>query len=410
MFDEICVCRLCGSSNLVDVLDLGMQHLTGIFPSDPTTPVPSGPVVLTKCEDETGCGLVQLRQTYASDIMYGDNYGYQSSLNSSMVKHLHEKVSKIQKLKLLRPGDIVLDIGCNDGTTLRQFNKDYIRVGIDPTAAKFSDRYPSDIIVIPEFFTKTRFEELELNKKAKVITSFSMFYDLPDPVGFARDVAECLEDEGIWVFEQSYLPLMLETNSFDTICQEHLEFYSLKQILNILDRVNLKCIDVEFNEVNGGSFSIVAAHKNCSILSEDKKIQEIVSSEIENEIHTTRVYQGFRDRIENLKMQTSNLLDDLIKDGNKIYGIGASTKGNVLLQYYGLGGKLEAIGEINSDKFGCFSPGTNIPIIEEDKVLMETDAYFLILPWHFRDFFIGSKKYKGKKLIFPLPKLEIVQT
>lgn len=409
MYEEICCCRVCGNSHLVDVLDLGTQALTGIFPSEKDNELPAGPVVLTKCDDKFGCGLVQLRQTYSAGLMYGDHYGYQSSLNPSMVSHLKSKVESIVKLNLLKEGDIVLDIGCNDGTTLKFFKESYERVGIDPTADKFKNKYPKNIRIANEFFSKAVYDSLSLKGKATIITSFSMFYDLPDPVKFAREIAECLDSNGVWVFEQSYLPAMLRANSFDTICQEHLEFYALKQILFILEQANLQCIDVDFNEVNGGSFSIVAAHKTSPLKAKEDKINGIIADEIAQRINTIDVFHEFSMRISELRVKTRKFLLQLKSSGFKIYGIGASTKGNVLLQYYGLGDLIDKIGEINAEKYGCYAPGTNIPIVSEEEILKDTNSYLFILPWHFKEFFLSSRKFSGRNLIFPLPELKTVK-
>ncbi len=257
MIRTITHCRICGSGHLISVMALGEQALTGVFPRSRTEKITRGPVELVKCAGEDGCGLVQLKQSYDLSEMYGMNYGYRSGLNASMVRHLHSKVAKILALGVLEPGDLVIDVGSNDATTLRAYPQgQYQLVGIDPTGIKFSSYYPTEIRLIPDFFSADVMARALSGKKAKVITSFSMFYDLEDPTAFARDIKDSLEEEGIWIFEQSYLPAMLRTNSFDTICHEHLEFYALKQIKWVADKAGLKVLDVEFNDVNGGSFSI----------------------------------------------------------------------------------------------------------------------------------------------------------
>jgi NDP-4-keto-2,6-dideoxyhexose 3-C-methyltransferase len=260
MTHAITQCRICGGQHLQTVMSLGEQALTGVFPKTPDQAVTTGPVDLVRCAAADGCGLVQLRQSYDLSEMYGMNYGYRSGLNASMVRHLQAKVEKILGLGLLQPGDTVIDIGSNDATTLRSYPADqFDLVGVDPTGVKFASYYPAHIRLIPDFFSAAAMQASLPGQPAKVITSFSMFYDLEDPVAFAREVAATLHDEGIWVFEQSYLPAMLRTNSFDTICHEHLEFYALRQIQWIAGQAGLKVLDVEFNDINGGSFSVTAA-------------------------------------------------------------------------------------------------------------------------------------------------------
>ncbi|MEO1855931.1 MAG: methyltransferase, partial [Rubritalea sp.] len=211
MYKTIRNCRICGNSNLISIMDLGTQALTGTFPAAREEPVFSGPVELVKCAGDSCCGLVQLRQSYNVNLMYGENYGYRSSLNASMVNHLHSKVEKILTKKILTDGDLVVDIGSSDGTTLGAYPGGVFNlVGIDPSGEKFLEHYPQGVKLVPEFFSEKIVSEIASGKKAKVITSFSMFYDLEDPVVFATEVAASLEDEGIWVFEQSYLAAMLE--------------------------------------------------------------------------------------------------------------------------------------------------------------------------------------------------------
>ena len=269
-YKEIRQCRICGGSVSEPIFSLGNQSLTGVFPKKENMVDIRGPVDLVKCISSAGCGLVQLKQSYNIENMYGDNYGYRSGLNESMVKHLNGIVQKIMSLQILNSKDTIIDIGSNDCTTLLQYPKDkFSLIGIDPTGHKFKDFYPDDVRLIPDFFSKSILIKNNIDK-AKVITSISMFYDLESPVDFAYDIYESLMDDGIWLFEQSYLPSMLKTNSFDTICHEHLEFYALKQIEFILDKVGFTLIDVVLNDVNGGSFQIIAA-KNPKTLKVNKQ-------------------------------------------------------------------------------------------------------------------------------------------
>ncbi|MDB6089445.1 MAG: C-methyltransferase, partial [Gammaproteobacteria bacterium] len=251
MYRQIEACRICNSKELVEVLDLGSQALTGVFPSSRTQQVTSGPLKLVKCFGKEGCGLLQLQHSYDLGELYGDNYGYRSGLNASMVAHLREKVRKILERVTLPPEALVIDIGSNDSTTLQAYGAvGCTLVGIDPTGKKFHQYYPPHIRLIPDFFSAAAVRQNLGERKASVVTSFSMFYDLEEPLKFAREVHDVLADEGIWVFEQSYMPTMLERNSYDTVCHEHLEYYALKQIKWLTDRAGLKIIDVEFNDVN----------------------------------------------------------------------------------------------------------------------------------------------------------------
>lgn len=399
-------CRICGSPALERVLDLGEQMLTGVFPRSRAEDVTVGPLRLAKCVGPEGCGLVQLEDSYDLGEMYGDNYGYRSGLNASMVRHLGEKVARIRRMIALAPGDLVVDIGSNDGTTLAAWPAELRRVGIDPTAAKFAHHYPEGSRLVPAFFDAGVLAAQGLGR-ARVITSFSMFYDLEDPLGFMRDVHASLADDGLWVFEQSYLPAMLESNSFDTVCHEHLEYYALRQVKWMADRVGFTLVDVEFNDVNGGSFSVIASRSPTAVESPD--VAAVLARETAAGLDGTAPLLAFARRVDAACDALRAFVAQARASGRRVAALGASTKGNVLLQYCGFGPDgIEAVGEVNPDKFGALTPGTWIPIVPEADLLASAPDYLLVLPWHFRRFFVGSERLAGATLVFPLPGLDVV--
>ena len=411
MYKKIEKCRICSNENLTCVLDLGQQMLTGVFPSSKEMKVTSGPLRLVKCVGaESVCGLLQLEHSYDLGEMYGDNYGYRSGLNASMVSHLHAKVQKILGQIDLKKGDLIIDIGSNDSTTLQAYpTGDLNLVGIDPTGIKFHSYYPPHIQLIPDFFSSELVKKQFPEMKAKVVTSFSIFYDLEDPVSFMQQVYDVLANDGIWVFEQSYMPTMLAMNSYDTVCHEHLEFYSLRQIKWMTDRVGFKILDVEFNTVNGGSFS-VSVSKSQGDLTVTAEVQNVLDTEKAMQLDTLIPYQKFADRVVKTRDDLLKFIEKSSFDGKTVAVLGASTKGNVLLQFCGLTGKeIDSVGEVNPEKFGCYTPGSWIPIISEKELLTKKPDYLIILPWHFRDFFVANKNFVGMTLIFPLPNLELVK-
>lgn len=403
-------CRICGNKRLERVLDLGEQMLTGVFPREKGVNITKGPLHLVKCMggDEV-CGLLQLEHSYDSGEMYGENYGYRSGLNPSMVAHLHGKVKRILAQVELRQGDLIVDIGSNDGTTLQAYpSSGPILVGIDPTGVKFRDYYPPHIQLIPDFFSSALLKEHFPKQKAKVITSFSMFYDLEDPMDFMRQVHDVLADDGIWVFEQSYMPTMLETNSYDTVCHEHLEFYALRQIKWMTDQVGLRIVDMEFNDVNGGSFSVTVSKANGD-LSVAHSVQTILDQEQEKGLCTLEPYKAFAKRVEKTRNDFLEFLKTAHSQGKTVAAIGASTKGNVLLQYCGITDReVTFVGEVNTEKYGCYTPGSWIPVIPEEELFARKPDYLIVLPWHFKEFFLTQQKYKQFNLVFPLPNLEVV--
>lgn len=408
-YSKVEKCRICGNTHLECVLDLGEQALTGVFPRDKNTQLTAGPVRLVKCVGgDDVCGLLQMEHSYDLGEMYGENYGYRSGLNPSMVAHLHNKVIKILGIVSLDNEDLVIDIGSNDSTTLQAYPHGPTLVGIDPTGIKFHKYYPAHIQLIPDFFSSALLHKRFSGRKAKVITSFSMFYDLEAPLEFMGQVYDVLADDGVWVFEQSYMPTMLETNSYDTVCHEHLEFYALRQIKWMTDKVGFKIVDVEFNGVNGGSFSIVAA-KTTSEFPEFSALSDLLKQEENLGLNTLAPYNAFAERVESTKKALRKFVEDARDQGKRVGCLGASTKGNVLLQYCSFTpNELYAVGEVNPEKYGCFTPGTLIPIIPESEMLADEPDYLIVLPWHFRDFFVKKYKFKKTRLVFPLPTLEIV--
>jgi hypothetical protein len=409
MYRKIERCRICGNAKLEPVLDLGDQMLTGVFPRQKHANVTVGPLQLVKCVggSET-CGLLQLAGSYDLSEMYGMNYGYRSGLNASMVAHLNGKVKKITDCISLRAGDLVVDIGSNDCTTLKAYREDLSLVGIDPTGVKFREYYPKHVTLIPEFFSYALLADHFPRKRAKVITSFSMFYDLEDPMRFMGEIHQALADDGIWVFEQSYMPQMLAMNSYDTVCHEHLEFYALHQIRWMTDRVGFRILDVEFNDVNGGSFSVTVT-KGGGNEAVAPAVQKILDDEKAAGLDTLAPYRAFEERVGQSRRDLLAFIHEAVSNGKKIAAIGASTKGNVLLQYCGLTEReIPFIGEVNAEKFGCYTPGTWIPIIPQDELLAKKPDYLLILPWHFRKFFDSHKELGSVKKVYPLPTVAIV--
>lgn len=409
-YKQIDKCRVANSPNLISVLNLGHQALTGVFPKSSDESVTTGPLELVWCPDS---GLLQLNHSYNPDEMYGENYGYRSGLNQSMVNHLTNKIYFLEKLIDLKPGDHVLDIGSNDATTLKAYKASQInRIGIDPTGKKFQEYYPKEISLVPDFFSSENYFSAS-DKQAKIITSIAMFYDLENPIQFAQEIEAVLADDGIWHFEQSYMPSMLRLNSYDTVCHEHLEYYSLNVVRKILDSAGLKLIDVIMNNINGGSFAVTATKKNNKSIRANTPVIEWLSEQEERMgLNTPQPFREFEERVFRHRDDLVRLIRTLVADGKKVLGYGASTKGNVILQFCGFtANDIPAVAEINSDKFGRLTPGSNISIISEAEARAMKPDYFLVLPWHFKEGILRREQEyiaNGGKFIFPFPEIEIV--
>ncbi len=407
---EISRCRIGGGDNLLTVLDLGQQALTGVFPKNVEDKITEGPLELVWSPES---GLLQLKHSYEPDEMYGDNYGYRSGLNQSMVEHLTRKVLFLERFAQPQQGDIIVDIGSNDCTTLKAYSTPGLKkIGIDPTGTKFASYYPENVKLVPEFFSEESYRS-RFSGPAKIVTSIAMFYDLEDPIQFAKNIEAILADDGIWHFEQSYLPSMLLTNSYDTVCHEHLEYYSLQSVEKILSAAGLKVVDVIMNDVNGGSFAVTAAKTgNKNLVTNEPVIQWLRKRELDIGLHTSKPYLEFKERVFRHRDDLVQLIRSLVADGKTVLGYGASTKGNVTLQFCGLTtADIQAIAEVNKDKFGCFTPGSHIPIISEKEARAMNPDYFLVLPWHFKNGILKREQEylaNGGKFIFPFPEIAVV--
>lgn len=397
-YSTISECRICRSTDLEEVFFLGKIAPTGYFPKKNEADI-FGPVTVVRCES---CGLSQLRETYDLSKLYGKDYGYRSGLNKSMVKHLKDITKKALSSSPYGAPPI-LDIGSNDGTLLAQYPENLcndIIVGIDPTIIKFKEYYEPRIQTISGFFSRELMER-NCNYKFGIITSIAMFYDLPDPVQFAKDIKNSLLDGGIWILEVGYLPHLFANNSFDSICQEHLEYYRLKDIKRIADIVGLKIMDVVETSTNGGSILVMLS--NNSYYEETPVLTSYLK--LEEDTANKSLWKALPGKIEKIRTEVVSFL----KKNPDTVGYGASTKGNVLLQRLNIW--LPAIVEINPDKFDRVTPGTRIPIISSKSwELREKNLYpshWFVLPWHFRKDILAREKIP---CFFPLPEPEVSQS
>lgn len=412
-------CRLCGSKSLTPILDLGPQMLASAFASkdnEDRLPTRKVPLELVRCNpelDENACGLVQLKHTFPSDIMYTD-YWYASGVNQTMRDALADITSKAVQYVDIVKGDIAVDIGCNDGTLLKSYKNPALElVGFDP-AKNFVGVVGEGFTRINDYFNKQSYIAAKGQKKAKIVTSIAMFYDLEDPVSFSKDIFDILADDGIWVLQMADLPNMLAHNMFDNICHEHTTYYSLAPMEYIFKRCGMKLVDVEMNNVNGSSyrFYIRKATGPDATVDAVKRIAKVRFDEFNMALDTDEPYKKFKENIERNKSDLLFFINQERAKGKKIFVYGASTKGNVLLQYCGLNEEIiPYAAERNPRKWGTRTLGSNIPIIsEEDARAMKPD-YFLVLPYHFLDEMIVREKEfidRGGKFIVPVPSVKLV--
>lgn len=413
----ITACRVCESNSLSPVLSLGDQYLSDFV--DTMDENVSAPLDLIICDaSQGGCGLLQLKHTADQGSLYR-NYWYRSGINQTMRDALKDITNKASTLVELQPNDFIIDTGSNDNTLLKSYVATGVnRIGFEPASNLMPYAKDENITVINDFFSAQPFLEISEGKKAKIITSIAMFYDLEEPNKFTADIATCLHEDGLWIIQMAYLPSMLLDNIFDNICHEHLEYYSLLSLENLLNKHDLKVIDVELNDVNGGSYRTYVTHKkNASIKPFEgakNRVEVLRNQEQTMKLNTLAPYQDFAQNVEDIKEKVTSFIKQEIENGKTVYVYGASTKGNTLLQYFGLDHtSITAAAERNPDKWGKKTVGTLIPIISEEEARTAKPDYFLVLPWHFlSEFKTREKDYlaSGGQFIVPLPRFEIVSS
>ena len=405
-------CRICGNPHLSEIISLGNQYLVNFLDSENQS-MPSAPLDLVLCDKKNGgCGLLQLKHTVSDETLYRQ-FWYKSGVNQTMIDALSDITSSAENLVNLNVDDIVLDIGANDGTLLRSYkNKNIQLVGFEPATNLIEFTKVGTNCVINNFFNYKNFEEYFPSEKAKIITSIAMFYDLENPNEFVDDIAKSLDDDGLWIIQMNYLTTMLENNAFDNIVHEHLEYYSLNSLEELLKRHNLEIFDIELNDVNGGSVRTYIKHKKCNLYPISPTVEKQRKYEENLALNSSKPYLEFANRIKKLKDETLTFIKNEVKNGKKIYIYGASTRGNTLLQFYGIDSKLIPFAiDRNPMKWGKKIVGTDIKIISEEQARKERPDYFFILPWYFlNEFRNREKEYleNGGKFIVPLPTLQII--
>ena len=399
-------CRNCNRRNLTKVFSLGKISYTGKFPKK-NKKIKKAPLSIVMCKD---CGLVQLENKFNLKYLYGPDYGYRSGINESMVNHLKNVVKKLKKKVKLKKNQLVLDIASNDATLLKFYPKNIITFGIDPLVKKYIKSYKSINFKVSNFFSKSLIRK-KTKKKFKIITALSVFYDLEKPNKFLKEVQNILHEDGIFVLEFADLESILKNKMFDTICHEHLEYYSTRVLVDMCKNNKLKVTDIIENEINGASKQFYISHENSNFKINKKQVQNIIKREKKNKINTKNTLIKFFSTINKIKKKLLKKLDNIKKQDKIIHGYGASTKGNVLLQYFGIGKKyIDYIAERNENKFNLYTPGTNIKIISENESRNKKPDYYLVLPWHFKNQILRREsimRKKGVKFIFPLPNIKV---
>ena len=400
-------CRSCNSKKLKNLFNLGKLSFTGKFAKNKKINIPKAQLGLIICDD---CKLVQLNKNFNLSYLYGSDYGYRTGINKTMTDHVKKVAIKAAKIVKLKKGEQVLDIASNDGTLLNFYPKNVIKFGIDPTIKKFEKFYKNIQFSISSFFSREKILK-KTKKKFKIISALSVFYDIEKPNKFLSDVSKLLDDNGIFILEQADLLSIIKLNMFDTICHEHLEYYSHKVIINLLSKHQLEVFDFMLNDINGGSTQYyIKKTYNTKFKVNHKKIQKLIIQEKRYDLDKVKTYKEFYLKINIIKKKLLNKIKIIKNKKLTIHGYGASTKGNVLLQYFGINKKhIDFIADRNPKKNGFYTPNTKIKIVSENYSRSKRPNYYLVLPWHFKKEILLRERSQRKysKFIFPLPKLSI---
>ena len=402
-------CRLCQSKTFTNLFSLGNLSFTGKFPKSIKSNIPKDYLDLVMCKE---CKLVQLDRSFNPNYLYSNDYGYRTGINKTMTKHVELVTKEAMKLATPSKDDFVLDIASNDATLLNFYNKKLKTVGVDPLVQKHKKFYNKINFKLSDFFSYNLLKKNDLNKKYKIITALSMFYDLNNPRSFIKDIVKILHKEGIFILEHADLLSIIKNCLFDTICHEHLEYYSSKIIINLMEVNKLRVFDIKPNDINGGSMRYFICHDGSGYKNNQKIISSILKQEDKYKLETVKTYHKFFKRINLVKTKLNKLLRNIKNKDYSIHGYGASTKGNVLLQYFGLNKNLiPCIADKNPQKHSSYTPGTKIPIVSEEFSRRIKPNYYLVFPWHFRNEILKREnkiRKKGTKFIFPLPTLKIL--
>lgn len=391
-------CRLC-NGNLTTVLNLGNIAISTFVDYPAKDGYPTAPIELCICDT---CQLFQLRHTVSGNVMYSD-YWYQSGLNKSMVAALKDIVDNVQDRIFLGKNDNVVDIGANDGTLLGFYPRDVNRIAFEPNNL-YKMAKDNASVVIHDYFNAEAYWKI-YEHPAKVITAIAMFYDLEDPHSFVEDLREILHPHGLLVIQMMDLVSMLKTGDFPNLCHEHLEYYSLAVLKSLLEQHSLEIFDLEYNKVNGGSLRVYVQHKGYRAVA--PKVFNALLDEDDYMKSVGNPSEYFATKIQQVKETVVAHVKELSMLGFDVYVLGASTKGNTLLQFFGLDHTfIKGAAEVNQDKYGKYTVATNIPIMPDVDVLAKDPDYFLVLPWGFIDSFV--EKYNlalrnGTEFIVPLP-------
>lgn len=399
-------CRICSNEELEEVLSLEPQYIGTTFVKDNESHPMSKikvPLTLQLCKI---CGLVQLKETVNSDLLYSDYY-YRTNVNDTMKRDLKELVDSVmRKSENIQTGDCVVDIGCNDGTMLTMYPSCFKRVGVDPAKNISWEHLEESIEIVNDYFSEESVLRGTGGKKAKVLTFCACFYDMPDPNETVSAIKKVLAEDGMAVIQVSYLLNTVKDMNIYDVCHEHIEYYSLETLIRLFNKYNLSIFDASLNGVNGGSLRVYVTHKE-NHWPKSEGLRFILGMERRFGLDKTETYSKWNKTMVELKTITNNWLSDIVEKGGNYIGLGASTKGNVLLQFLGIDKtKMQYISDRSPVKVGLKTLGTDILLISEEEARWLNPTCMVLLPWNFEEEILAREQEyikNGGTIFVPLP-------
>jgi hypothetical protein len=407
---NISKCRICDNTGLIDVIHIYDQFLSPTFvKTNQDNPLSDIKVsqTITLCD---GCGLVQMRETVNPDLLY-KQYFYRTATNDTMKRDLQKVVKFAMANTSLNADDIVVDIGANDCTMIQWFPSSAKRFGVEPAENIDWSNVDKSVSIINDYFNRGALTKRIGQDKVKIFTSCAMFYDIDDPNTFVKTIKDTLDVNGVFIIQLSYIVSMIKNINFYDICNEHLSYYSLETLNNLMNLHDLEIYDAIENNVNGGSALVAITHKG----QRDKtaRYKDLLRIEKGFNLHDPETFKNFYGKVMEIKSKVSSYIKRITDSNNQVIGLGASTKGNMLLQLFDLDKSIiSCISERNKDKVGLRTLGTDIPLISEEEARERNPSCMLVLPWYFKAEIVARELdyiNSGGELLFPMPYPHVVR-
>ena len=404
------VCQSCGATGLESLLDLGYQPLCNDYlpANDAPTSRTFYPLCVYYCRK---CSLAQLGYVIPTEDTFGEQYTYLTGSSKSLIEYYDGLAERLSQQFDLSPGDVVVDIGSNDGTFLKSLRSQGLNpLGIEgsPQAAAISIK--EGIPTIDRFFgvgsAKKVKERLPQGAKIKLVIAMNVLAHTDNINEFLTELKELMDEDTIFISSSHWLIALIRNFEFDTIYHEHLRYYTMHSLMGVLERHGLHMFDGELTDFYGGS---ILGYSRLQSLPHTERLKEILDQEDQVDVPESLI--GMKNTLIKNKSHLLTMLVDLKDSGKRVIGVGAPMKASTLLNFYGITPDLvEYIAEVNELKVGTLVPGVQIPVIHENAVFEDPPDYAILLSWNMASPIIRNYRKNGfkGKFIMPVPKPEVI--